>query len=102
MREQYLPQPGNSAETLALKRQNRASALSSMIAASGPAYSKLPTAAISEGTDPLIAQVDDDIKQVGGQYTNREELLVSLVKAYPELTESEIAGRVYTLIPDKK
>jgi len=53
------------------------------------------------GGSSVISLVDEDIRDNASRYSNREELLEALVNLYPELTESEIAGRVYTLIPNR-
>ena len=100
-RKQYLPQPGDSSETLKQKEANRTLVFNSFKNAAGPAYQSIDELLKTDTTN-LISQVDDDIKKKGSSYANREQLLEALIPFYPELTEQEIATRVYTLIPDKK
>ena len=53
------------------------------------------------GVDSIVGDLEDDIATLGGLYQTREMLIQALTETYPELSESEIAGKVYTLIPDK-
>lgn len=102
-RKQYLPQPGDSKETLNQKRANRGLVYNSLKRAAGSAYQSVDELLRSsvDTTENLLSQVEDDITQLGSKYSNREKLIDDLVNTYPELSESEIANKVYSLIPDK-
>jgi len=98
-RAQYLPVAGDTAGTLTLKRNNRALVFNSLKTSAGSAYQTVSE--LLGGGSSVISLVDEDIRDNASRYSNREELLEALVNLYPELTESEIAGRVYTLIPNR-
>lgn len=52
--QQYLPRPGDSAQTLAQKKQNRTAVLQSLINSSGPAYGNLTGGTgLGSASDPL-------------------------------------------------
>ena len=105
--KQYLPRARDDAETLKQKKLNRDIVFASFKRASGPAYQSIedlfggrPTV----NTNNLIQQVDEDINDYASEYNyggGREDLLKVLQESYPELSEEELANRVYTLIPSK-
>ena len=98
-RSQYLPVAGDTKETLTLKRSNRALVYNSLKNSAGSAYQSVSE--LLGGSGDIISLVDEDIRDNASSYSNREALLDALIDLYPELTEAEIAKRVYTLIPDK-
>lgn len=100
---QYLPYPGDDAATLRQKENNRNIVKASFAKAAGPAYSSMDE--LLGGSGSALSELDEDISalssQIGSRFNNREDILNELMRDYPELTESEIASRVYSLIPDR-
>lgn len=97
---QYLPRPGDTDTTLKQKAENRQVVLETFKNAAGPAYQSLDEL-LGRDSSSLMPQVDDDIQQLGKSYQNREALISALSQAYPELKVTDIASRVYSLIPDR-
>ena len=92
--KELIPQAGEKAGVLANKEAARNAAVLSIQQAGGNVSNG------SVGGD-VEADLKDTILAHTNDYPTREVLIDTLISKFPELTESEIAHWVYTLIPDR-